>query len=193
MKWTSIKLHLLPLIMQEIEVCEKNYIDLINKIKAKRTKQLIDEFLEMRLDISKRIEELEDYFDENFGNIRMNILEKGIFQLKKLLFYNPDKNNDLEDSDLKEFRGLTIDLNQIEENFPFKNYTKNNMKKNINKNSKLNNKNKKKENEDKNNDEDDLIKNLPIKRKIQVRLTDEEYELLQKLRAKKLNTTTTVK
>ena len=46
MKWTSIKLHLLPLIMQEIEVCEKNYIDLINKIKAKRTKQLIDEFLE---------------------------------------------------------------------------------------------------------------------------------------------------
>jgi hypothetical protein len=179
--------------MQEIEVCEKNYIDLINKIKAKRTKQLIDEFLEMRLDISKRIEELEDYFDENFGNIRMNILEKGIFQLKKLLFYNPDKNNDLEDSDLKEFRGLTIDLNQIEENFPFKNYTKNNMKKNINKNSKLNNKNKKKENEDKNNDEDDLIKNLPIKRKIQVRLTDEEYELLQKLRAKKLNTTTTVK
>ena len=67
------------------------------------------------------------------------------------------------------------------------------MKKNINKNSKLNNKNKKKENEDKNNDEDDLIKNLPIKRKIQVRLTDEEYELLQKLRAKKLNTTTTVK
>ena len=52
--------------MQEKEVCEKNYIDLINKIKAKRTKKLIDEFLEMRLDISKRIEELEDYFDENF-------------------------------------------------------------------------------------------------------------------------------
>ena len=61
MKWTSIKLHLLPLIMQEIEVCEKNYIDLINKIKAKKTKELVDEFLEMRLDISKRIEELEDY------------------------------------------------------------------------------------------------------------------------------------
>ena len=67
------------------------------------------------------------------------------------------------------------------------------MKKNINKNSKLNNKNIKKENEDKNNDDDDFIKYLPIKRKIQVRLTDEEYELLQKLRAKKLNTTTTVK
>ena len=116
MKWTSIKLHLLPLIMQEIEVCEKNYIDLINKIKANRSKQLIDEFLEMRLDISKRIEELEDYFDENFGNIRMNILEKGIFQLKKLLFYNPDKSNDQEEADLPEFTGLVMDFNLIEKN-----------------------------------------------------------------------------
>ena len=44
MKWTSIKLHLLPLIMQEIEVCESRYIDLINRIKAKKTKQLVDEF-----------------------------------------------------------------------------------------------------------------------------------------------------
>ena len=126
MKWTSIKLHLLPLIMQEIEVCEKNYIDLINKIKAKRTKKLIDEFLEMRLDISKRIEELEDYFDENFGNIRMNILEKGIFQLKKLLFYNPDKNNDQEESDLPEFTGIVMDFNLIEKNnFANQEFTKN--------------------------------------------------------------------
>ena len=86
MKWTSIKLHLLPLIMQEIEVCEARYIDLINKIKAKKTKQLIDEFLEMRVDISKRIEELEDYFDENFGNVRMNILEKVFSNLKNYYF-----------------------------------------------------------------------------------------------------------
>jgi len=81
-----------------------------------RTKELVDEFLEMRLDISKRIEELEDYFDENFGNIRMNILEKGIFQLKKLLFYNPDKNNDQEEADLPEFTGLVMDFHLIEKN-----------------------------------------------------------------------------
>ena len=116
MKWTAIKLHLLPLIMQEIEVCEKNYIELINKMKSNRSKQLIDEFLEMRLDISKRIEELEDYFDENFGNIRMNILEKGIFQLKKLLFYNPDKSNDQDEAELPEFTGLVMDFNLIEKN-----------------------------------------------------------------------------
>ena len=40
----------------------------------------------MRLNISKRIEELENYFDENFGNYRMNILKKGIFQLKSYYF-----------------------------------------------------------------------------------------------------------
>ena len=191
--WTRIKEHLLPSIIQEIEMTGNRYVDLINKMKERKTQQVLDKFFQMRIDISKRIEELENYFDDNFGNPRMVILQKGIFQLKKLLFYNPDKNNDLEDSDLKEFRGLTIDLNQIEENFPFKNFTKNNVKKNINKNSKLNNKNNKKEKEDKNNDDDDLIKNLPIKRKLQVRLTNEEYELLQKLKAKKLNITTTVK
>ena len=40
----------------------------------------------MRLNISKRIEELENYFDENFCNYRMNILQKGIFQLKSYYF-----------------------------------------------------------------------------------------------------------
>ena len=234
MKWTSIKLHLLPLIMQEIEVCEKNYIDLINKIKAKKTKKLIDEFLEMRLDISKRIEELEDYFDENFGNIRMNILEKGIFQLKKLLFYNPDKNNDQEESDLPEFTGIVMDFNLIEKNnFANQEFTKNLRQSNMKsgQDSKLrqtmrttmravkltqsmrktkgpsmrettiNNygrsrgttmrekereKEKEKEeitetdNLDENNIEDNIVR-----KRVRIRLTDEEYRLLQKLKAKK--------
>ena len=162
--WTRIKEHLIPTIIQEIEIIGNKYVDLVNKMKERKTEEVINNFFQMRKDISNRIEELENYFDDNLGNPRILILEKGIFNLKKLLFYNPDKNNDLEDSDLKEFRGLTIDLNQIEENFPFKNFTKNNVKKNINKNSKLNNKNNKKEKEDKNNDDDDLIKNLPIKR-----------------------------
>ena len=226
MKWTSIKLHLLTLIMQEIEVCEKNYIDLINKIKAKKTKKLIDEFLEMRLDISKRIEELEDYFDENFGNIRMNILEKGIFQLKKLLFYNPDKNNDQEEADLPEFTGIVMDFNLIEKNnFANQEFVKNMRQSNIKyaqdskmratmratmraskypqnlrktkapnmRETNVNNFNRSRitmarekeetietENLDENNIEDNIVK-----KKLRIRLTDEEYRLLQKLKAKK--------
>ena len=233
MKWTSIKLHLLPLIMQEIEVCEKNYIDLINQIKAKKTKKLIDEFLEMRLDISKRIEELEDYFDENFGNIRMNILEKGIFQLKKLLFYNPDKKNDQEEEDLPEFTGLVLDFNLIEKNnIANQNFAKNMRQSNIKTaqdikmratmratmraskfpqnvrktkidgssirdtgiNSGFNNrlratsiniKEKDEIIENDNLEENNIEYNNIPKKKVRIRLTDEEYRLLQKLKAKK--------
>ena len=226
MKWTSIKLHLLPLIMQEIEVCESRYIDLINRIKAKKTKQLVDEFLEMRIDISKRIEELEDYFDENFGNVRMNILEKGIFQLKKLLFYNPDKNNDQEEADLPEFTGIVMDFNLIEKNnFANQEFVKNMRQSNIKyaqdskmratmratmraskypqnlrktkapnmRETNVNNFNRSRitmarekeetietENLDENNIEDNIVK-----KKLRIRLTDEEYRLLQKLKAKK--------
>ena len=221
MKWTSIKLHLLPLIMQEIEVCESRYIDLINRIKAKKTKQLVDEFLEMRIDISKRIEELEDYFDENFGNIRMNILEKGIFQLKKLLFYNPDKNNDQEEADLPEFTGLVMDFNLIEKNIiknqefaknlrqsnlkgpesakmratmraTMRNNKQGNLKKSMGRDNNLGKSKSMKEKEDEmigNNDnavEDDFGGKI-IKKRLRIRLTDEEYRLLQKLKAKKKN------
>ena len=221
MKWTSIKLHLLPLIMQEIEVCEARYIDLINRIKAKKTKQLVDEFLEMRIDISKRIEELEDYFDENFGNVRMNILEKGIFQLKKLLFYNPDKNNDQEEADLPEFTGLVMDFNLIEKNIiknqefaknlrqsnlkgpegakmratmraTMRNNKQGNLKKSMGRDNNLGKSKSMKEKEDEmigNNDnavEDDFGGKI-IKKRLRIRLTDEEYRLLQKLKAKKKN------
>ena len=228
MKWISIKLHLLPLIMQEIEVCEKNYIELINKIKANKSKKLIDEFSEMRLEISKRIEELEDYFDENFGNIRMNILEKGIFQLKKLLFYNPDKSNDQDDSELPEFTGIVMDFNLIEKNnFANQEFSKNLRQSNMktNQESKLRQtmritmranklvqslrktkgqnlretnvsnyssrsrtatiKEKEKEEIETDNLDENNIEDNIIKKKVRIRLTDEEYRLLQKLKAKK--------
>ena len=226
MKWTSIKLHLLPLIMQEIEVCEKNYVDLLNRIKTNKTKQLIDEFLEMRLDISKRIEELEDYFDENFGNIRMNILEKGIFQLKKLLFYNPDKNNDQEEADLPEFTGLVMDFRLIQKNSLknqefVKHLRQSNLKRqeeakkmrdtmrttmkgnkypqnvrktmggaNLRETNAMNKSKAMKQQYDMmdndNADMDDL-EGKTVKKKLRIRLTDEEYRLLQKLKAKKKN------
>ena len=223
MKWTSIKLHLLPLIMQEIEVCEKNYVELINKIKAKKSKELIDEFLEMRLDISKRIEELEDYFDENFGNIRMNILEKGIFQLKKLLFYNPDRNNDQEEADLPEFTGLVMDFRKIQKNSlanqefakhlrqsnikgpqdakmratmratmrssKYPQNVRKTMSANLRETNTMFGKNKgyreKEEIIENDNAEEDDFGGKTVKKRLRIRLTDEEYRLLLKLKAKK--------
>ena len=187
----------------------------------------------MRLDISKRIEELEDYFDENFGNIRMNILEKGIFQLKKLLFYNPDKNNDQEEADLPEFTGLVMDFNLIQKNnFSNQEFVKNmrqsnikmaqesklratmratmrqskypqNMRKtkgpnmrdtyinNINRNRmtmavrERDREREKEEQVETENAEENNIEDNIVKKKLRIRLTDEEYRLLQKLKAKK--------
>ena len=207
--------------MQEIEVCEARYIDLINRIKAKKTKQLVDEFLEMRIDISKRIEELEDYFDENFGNVRMNILEKGIFQLKKLLFYNPDKNNDQEEADLPEFTGLVMDFNLIEKNViknqefaknlrqsnlkgpeaakmratmraTMRNNKQGNLKKSVRGQDNLGKSKSLREKEDEamgtnENVPEDDYQGKTVKKRLRIRLTDEEYRLLQKLKAKKKN------
>jgi hypothetical protein len=209
--------------MQEIEVCEKNYVELINKIKAKKSKELIDEFLEMRLDISKRIEELEDYFDENFGNIRMNILEKGIFQLKKLLFYNPDKNNDQEEADLPEFTGLVMDFRKIQKNSlanqefakhlrqsnikgpqdakmratmratmrssKYPQNVRKTMSANLRETNTMFGKNKgcreKEEIIENDNAEEDDFGGKTVKKRLRIRLTDEEYRLLLKLKAKK--------
>ena len=208
--------------MQEIEVCEKNYIDLINRIKAKKTKELIDEFFDMRNGISQRIEELEDYFDENFGNIRMNILQKGIFQLKKLLFYNPDKNNDLEEPDLDEFTGLVLDFHLVQKNnFEHQGFSKNLKQSNVKAAERAQlratlRQGKGQANLRKSNingmaesnmgpaarrtmgirgeileergfeeEDDNEFGNNIITKKLRIRLTDEEYRLLQKLKAKR--------
>ena len=176
----------------------------------------------MRIDISKRIEELEDYFDENFGNVRMNILEKGIFQLKKLLFYNPDKNNDQEEADLPEFTGLVMDFNLIEKNIiknqefaknlrqsnlkgpeaakmratmraTMRNNKQGNLKKSMRGQDNLGKSKSLREKEDEtmgNNDNaavEDEYQGKIVKKRLRIRLTDEEYRLLQKLKAKKKN------
>ncbi len=155
----------------------------------------------------------------------MNILEKGIFQLKKLLFYNPDKNNDQEEADLPEFTGLVMDFRLIEKN-SIKNqefakrlrqsnikgpqegglrstmrttmrsskYPQNIRKtmgganlreaNTLNKNRTFREKDEIIEN---GNAEEDEFGGKTIKKKLRIRLTDEEYRLLQKLKAKKKN------
>jgi hypothetical protein len=205
--WTRIKEHLIPTIIQEIEIIGNKYVDLINKMKERKTEEVINNFFQMRKDISNRIEELENYFDDNLNNQRMLILEKGIIELKKVLFYNPDINNELKDSDLSYFRGLNIDLKKLGINKKnksaqksIKSATKVNLKvnnsskkynsntnKKINLSSKKLNKEEEKNISENNNNilsEDKII----IKKKIQIRLTDEEFRLLQKLKAQKTMT-----
>ena len=147
----------------------------------------------------------------------MLCLEKGIVNLKKLLFYNPDINNDLEEPDLEKFRGLTVDMSKIGTRNPTINdITKNASpakpkakvnktakfttakKNNLNADSYKTNKRGVKTSADKNSNEDTdrNIVTIPqkenndkvVKKKIHIRLTEDEYKLYQKLRTKRMLT-----
>ena len=49
-----------------------------------------DEFIELRHSIENRIEELEDFFEDNFDNEFIFYFERGRYKLKKLLMYEPN-------------------------------------------------------------------------------------------------------
>ena len=146
----------------------------------------------------------------------MNILEKGIFQLKKLLFYNPDKNNDQEEADLPEFTGLVMDFRLIQKNLRNQQFAKNlrqsnikgpqdakmratmrstmrsskypqNARKTMGRDALAKNKAMREREEIIENDnvEEDDFGGKTLKKRLKIRLTDEEYRLLLKLKAKK--------
>jgi hypothetical protein len=49
-----------------------------------------EEFIELRYSIENRIEELEDFFEDNFDNEFIFYFERGRYKLKKLLMYEPN-------------------------------------------------------------------------------------------------------
>ncbi len=62
--------------------------------------------------ITKRIEELENFYDDNIEDSRVANFEKGRIRLKKLLMYDPDFMNKMELESQNEFRGLTFSYNK---------------------------------------------------------------------------------
>lgn len=136
---------------------------------------------------------------------------KGAINLKKLLFYNPDINNELDEPDLLEFRGIKLDMNKVQvykgaENIGNKakgipNKNRATVKSNANNPSKLasakktieeeykNNRNNKSASQEKKSlsDHESPLKenSAAIKKTIRVRLTDEEYRLFMRFKAKR--------
>lgn len=139
------------------------------------------------------------------GNPKIMPFAKGMLNLKKLLFYNPDMNNELDEPDLSEFRAIKIDMNKVqvykgsETMNKVKNKNKSAAKGNTNNHSKLASVKKTIEEEYKNNKnafQEKQSSNHPspmkentntnvIKKTIKVRLTDEEYRLFMRLKAKR--------
>lgn len=52
MKWLSLKIYLLPLIMQEVDSVTEKYINLINEIRRTHDSNIVDEFNEMRYSVN---------------------------------------------------------------------------------------------------------------------------------------------
>ena len=128
MNWLPLKMNYLPLIFQEINFVTEKYIHLLSKIREKQknaeenknennenqndnqdekeNKDENDEDLELlikkynglRESISKRINELEDFYEDNFDDVRVSNFEKARLRLKKLLMYSYENINRVENT-----------------------------------------------------------------------------------------------
>ena len=125
MKWLPLKMNYLPLIFQEINFVTEEYIQLLSKIRQKEKKInnenekkeeekenqqdkenendedleiLIKKYNGLRESISKRINELEEFYEDNFEDVRVSNFEKARLRLKKLLMYSYENINKVENS-----------------------------------------------------------------------------------------------
>ncbi len=114
----------LPLIFQEINFVTEEYINLLRKIREKeknsneeKTKKdesenqqdkenendedleiIIKKYNGLRESISKRINELEEFYEDNIEDVRVSNFEKARLRLKKLLMYSYENINKIENS-----------------------------------------------------------------------------------------------
>ena len=120
MKWITLKMNMIPIIFQEIDNVTETYISILNNIRKanlseEQTKEQIqqkEEFNELResvtipstnyihiqLQITSRINELEQFYDDNIEDIRVTYFEKARLRLKRLLMYDIDTVNRIENS-----------------------------------------------------------------------------------------------
>ena len=121
MKWISLKMHMLPIIFQEIDFVTEKYITILNYLRKekeesdeKKIEKEKKEFIELREEITKRINELEDFYEENIEDIRVNNIEKARLRLKKLLMYDIETINKIENSTNQ----INLFVNSEEQTFP---------------------------------------------------------------------------
>ena len=149
MKWISLKMNMIPLIFQEIDNVTEQYINLLNSIRKINFNENdnnkfeyennVNEFNELRESITKRINELEDFYENNIEDIRVNNFEKARLRLKKLLMYDvdiinriEDENYDDDDENISSNEKNKNDKKKIDEakkrNYQYSNYLKNEKK-----------------------------------------------------------------
>eukprot|EP01017_Pseudomicrothorax_dubius_P036457 TRINITY_DN5221_c0_g1_i1.p1 TRINITY_DN5221_c0_g1~~TRINITY_DN5221_c0_g1_i1.p1 ORF type:complete len:215 (+),score=34.77 TRINITY_DN5221_c0_g1_i1:36-680(+) len=82
--WMRLKLHLLPCISQEVDAVIREYLGLVEQLKGGQ-KDAYDKLLILQLSIKARIDEFDQFFEENFTDYRIAYFEKQKLRLRKLL------------------------------------------------------------------------------------------------------------
>mmetsp|Transcript_15778 Transcript_15778/g.28824 ORF Transcript_15778/g.28824 Transcript_15778/m.28824 type:complete len:170 (-) Transcript_15778:309-818(-) len=84
MLWLKLKLHMIPCISEEVtRVCELYGLLLEEASQGDRSK--LKELILLQASIRGRIQELEDFFEQNFKDPRIQHFEKQRLRLRKLL------------------------------------------------------------------------------------------------------------
>ena len=132
MKWISLKIYLLPLVMQEVDTVIEKYINLINEMRRTNGNEIAEEFNDLIdsvsfliiylflcylflflfiFQITKRIHELEAFYEDNIHDLRITNFEKVRLRLKKLLMYDLETLNKIENT-AEQSKGLTFGYNK---------------------------------------------------------------------------------
>ena len=103
----ELKTHLAPLFMKEIDRVSEIYmskfitnfllqiLDLLKEIANDNNVEINQDFNNLRKSIKNRIEEINTFFDNNFDKPYIFYFEKGRIKLQKLLMYNPQTFNEM--------------------------------------------------------------------------------------------------
>lgn len=87
----KLKIHLLPLLMQEIELISNEYLSNLKQLLSNSDEFISNKHYQLQELILNRITEIEDFYELNFGEENIENFEIARLKLKKLLMY--DVNN----------------------------------------------------------------------------------------------------
>ena len=108
MKFMKLKYYLAPIFIKEVNKISEKYLNLIKEIQETNNYEKTLEFNELRNSITLRIEEIDNFFEQNFDKPFIFNFEKGRIRLKKLLMYEPELLNQFENG--KNLNGMNFGI-----------------------------------------------------------------------------------
>lgn len=113
MKWKPLRNYLFPLVMDEINLVKEHYIELVQHIQFFNKEANKREYLALRESIEKRIKEVSNFIEDNFGKPNILHFHKCKITLMQLLTISPQNNTERQASN---YKNVEVDLNNIKTN-----------------------------------------------------------------------------